>query len=308
MQKKTSHQISIINLDYPFGLIESIFADSNVPNRFFDNPYGKIKTFIGSDPNINGSGFLFQDKNNNSFSYECNSKGVPDFMKSYNSKILYINNSSVIENISLELNIFKNTDKNTTVLELCLILTKNNEKTKSVKQKLLGFEIKKHFILGLNSIIKHINSSSKIEYIKLYHSLIFKADLEIAYRIFRDFNNTAKVLGTDKIWEIKKNNSIYSVNIGNGITVYYDIYKETENCDESKTLFYHKFKEDTPALNEWTKVDFFKIDDNNCLIIAETKLPKNINSNLYNIISNYIQYILKKLKYLIESSYKEAKI
>ena len=308
MQKQTSHQIFLINLDYPFGLIESIFSDSNIPNRFFDNPFGKIKTFIGSDPNINGSGFLFQDKNNHSFSFECNTKIVPDFMKSYISKILYINNSSVIENLLLELNIYKNTDNNSTVLEICLIYPKNNEKIKCAKEKLLVFEIKKHFLFSLKSIIKYINHSKKIDYIKIYHSLIFKAELENVFQIFRDYNNTAKVLGTDKIWEIKKKNSIFSVNKGGGITVNYEIYKETENNDKSKTIFYHKYKEDSPALNEWTKVDFFKIDEKKCLIITETTLPKNISSNLYNILSNYMLYILKRLKSFIESSCKESKI
>ena len=125
-------------------------------------------------------------------------------MKTYISKILYINNSSVIDNISLELNIYKNTDKNSTIVELCLIHPKNNKKSDCAKKKLVDFKIKKHFIFSLNSIIKHINNSGKIEHIKLYHSLIFKTDLENVYQIFRDYNNTAKALGTDKIWEIKK--------------------------------------------------------------------------------------------------------
>ena len=137
--------------------------------------------------------------------------------------------------------------------------------------------------------------------------MIFKSDLENTYELFRDFNNTAKVLGTDKIWDIKKNNSSYSVNIGNGIIINYHRYKETENFDKSRSLFYHKFKGDSPALNEWTKIDFFKIDDKNCLIIHETKIPKNINSSLYNTLSNFTIYVLKKLKYFIESSHKDSK-
>ena len=140
---------------------------------------------------------------------------------------------------------------------------------------------------------------------KLYHSMIIEADLENAYQIFRDYNNTAKVLGTDKIWDIKKNNSIYHVNIGSGIIINYHIYKELENIDKSKSIFYHKYKDDTPALNEWTKCDFFMIDNKKCLIITETKLPKNINSNLYNTFSDFISFILKKLKFLIEANYKD---
>ena len=307
MQKLNTYQISLYNLDYPFGLIESIFADTNVVNKLFENPIGKIKTFIGSDININGSGFLFQGNNNHSFSFECSSKTVPNFMKSYSSKILYINNSYVIENIILELNIYKNTDTNSTVIELCLIQSKNNDKTQCLREKLLNFGLKKHFLLSLNNIKKHINDSSKTEYMKLYHSMIFKSDLENAYKLFRDFNNTAKVLGTDKLWDIKKKNSIYSVNIGNGIIINYHRYKETENFDKSKSLYYHKFKGESPALNEWTKIDFFKIDDKNCLIIHETKIPKNINSSLYNTLSNFTIYVLKKLKYFIESNYKDSK-
>ena len=59
------------------------------------------------------------------------------------------------------------------------------------------------------------------------------------------------------------------------------------------------------------KMWFFIIDDKKCLIITETKLPKNINSNLYNTFSDFISYILKKLKFLIESNckdYKDSKI
>ena len=307
MQKLNTHQICLNNLDYPLGLIESLFADTNIVNKLFENQIGKIKTFIGSDINTNGSGFLFQGKNDHSFSFECSSKSVPNFMKSYSSKILYINNSYVVENIILELNIYKNTTSNSTVIEFCLIQSKNNDKTKCLREKLLNFGLKKHFLLSLNNIKKHINDSSKTEYMKLYHSMIFKSDLENTYELFRDFNNTAKVLGTDKIWDIKKNNSSYSVNIGNGIIINYHRYKETENFDKSKSLYYHKFKGDSPALNEWTKIDFFKIDDKKCLIIHETKIPKNINSNLYNTLSNFTIYVLKKLKHFIESSHKDSK-
>jgi hypothetical protein len=307
MQKFTSFQIYSNNFDFPFGLIESLSSNSKAIS-FFDNPIGKIKMFIGSDININGSGFLFQGKNNDSFSFECNAKCIPNFMKSYCLKILYINNSLIIENVSLDINIYKNTVNNNTFFELCLIQSKNNEKSKCLKEKLLSFDIKNHFRLSLNNIKKYINDSSKIEYMKSYHSMIIEADIENAYQIFRDYNNTAKVLGTDKIWDIKKNNSIYHVNIGSGIIINYHIYKELENIDKSKSIIYHKYKDDTPALNEWTKCDFFIIDDKKCLIITETKLPKNINSNLYNTFSDFISYILKKLKYLIEANCQASKI
>ncbi len=301
-----SDQILLFNLETPFNLIESLILNSNYFHKIFNNPNGKIKSYIGSDININGSGFLWQGKNNTTFSFECSSKFIPNFMRSYFLKILYLNNYFMKENISIEINIYKNTFNNSTIIELCFGQYKNNDYTKWVKNKLLEFEIKDYFIKGFNNIKYYINNSSN-EFIDLHHSIFIKAQIEIVYKMFRDFNNTAKVLGMDKIWDIKyKNNSIYSVNMNNDISIDYHLYKEIENNDKSKTIYYHKYKNKIPALNEWTKVDFYKIDENKCLIIHETKLPLNINSNIYNTIYYYLLYILKKLKCLIESNNKKS--
>ena len=85
--------------------------------------------------------------------------------------------------------------------------------------------------------------------------------------------------------------------MNNGVNVDFHIYKELVNKDGSKTLFIHKY----PSLNEWIKIEFFRISENSCILVHETKVPMKINSSLYNLISEYNLYILKKLKLLIET-------
>lgn len=297
----SSNQIYIANLDFSFELIESLLLDSSIVDKFFISPFAKIKKFLGSDININGSGFLWQGKNNNTFSFEMRTKNLPNFMRSYFMKIININSCHIKENITIEINFYKNSNNNSTFIEICFGQFVDNCNTRLIKDKLLNFEIKDYFINVCYKLEQQIINSSK-EFTNICHSLIIKSDYINVYKMLRDFNNTAKVLGTDKSWKIKYENSSYSVNMNNGIFVNYHIYKEIENPDKSKSIFYHKKCNDNiPSLNEWTKVDFYNISKDRCLIIHETKLPKNIKSILYNTISSYIIYILKKLKKLIES-------
>lgn len=299
-------QIYIINLEFPFKVVESVFLKSQIINELFESPIIKIKKFLGSDLNIDGSGFLFHGKNNFQITVECTSKNLANFMKSYLFKILNINDCYIKENISIEINIYKNSSDNTTIIDFCFGHFNNNDYTKWVRDKLFDLEIKRYFQNMCIRIKNYILNSSNRQYIKMYHSLLIKTNYEIAYKIFKDFNNTAKVLGTDKVWEIEyKDNSIYSVNMNNGVSVDYHIYKEIENIyNKSKSIFYHKYKDNIPALNEWTKIDFFCIDKNKCLLIHETKLPEKISSFLYHTIDVFTVYILKKLRILMESKNK----
>ena len=307
MKDNLSCQIYIVNLDFSFESIESILLDSSLVYNFLITPMVKIKKFLGSDINIDGSGFLWQDNNDNSFSFEIKNKILPNFMKSYFFKIININNCYITENISIEINFYKNSDNNTTIIEICFGQFANNNYTKWVREKLLDFKIKDYFKNVCYKIKEHIINSSK-ELIKIYNSILIKTNYKNVYKIFTDFNNTAKVLGTDKIWEIKYDNSIYSVKLKNGVFVNYHIYKEIENPDISKSAFYHKYSGNIPSLNEWTIVNFYNINKDRCLIIHETKLPKNINSSVQNIILKFTVYILKKLKKLIESKNCKDKI
>ena len=296
MKNKFSHQICIINLDHPFELIESLYSNTKLIIKLFDSSEVKIKRFIGSNINVDGSGFLWQGKNNNSFSFETNKELLPNFKKSYFFKIMYINNSLLKENIIIELSIYKNTDDNSTIIDYSFGQFAYNDYTKKASMILLGFGIKDYFLNGVNNLKNYIEKSNEL--IKINHSLCLNTDLETAYKIFRDFNYTSKALGTDKFWKIQyKDNSIYSVSMNNGVNVDFHIYKELVNKDGSKTLFIHKY----PSLNEWIKIEFFRISENSCILVHETKVPMKINSSLHNLISDYTLYILKKLKLFIET-------
>lgn len=298
-------QIYIINLEFPYNVIESIFLESQIVIKdFFESPSVKIKKFLGSDLNIDGSGFLLYGINNSQISVECTSKRLSNFMKSYCFKILNINDCCIKENISIEIDLYKNSSNNTTIIDFSFGHFDNNQYTKLIIDKLFDLKIKKYFQNICIRIKKYILNSYNKRCIKMYHSILIKTNYEIAYKIFKDFNNTAKVLGTDKVWEIEyKNNSTYSVNMNNGVSVDYHIYKEIENIfEKSKSIFYHKFKGKIPALNEWTKIDFYFIDKNKCLLIHETQLPENISSFIYGAINAFTIYILKKLRILMESN------
>ena len=293
-------QIYIVNLEFPFTVIESIFSKSKLIMEILESPIVKIKKFLGSDFNINGSGFLFNGKYNSKISVEYSFKDFENFKKSLNFKILNINDCCIKENISVELNLYKNTNDDSTILEFCFNKFNDSDCTKWVRDKLLELEIKKYF-QNLCIRLKNYISNSSSRNINIYHSLLINNNYEDTYKIFKDFNNTAKVLGTDKIWEIKLiNNSTYSVNMNNGVSVDYNII-EIKNINEAKTLLYHKFKDNIPALNEWNKVDFYKISKNKCLLIYETKIPENLSSCLYNTVYTFTLYVLKKLKKYIES-------
>lgn len=293
-------QIYIVNLEFPFTVIESIFSKSKLIMEILESPIVKIKKFLGSDFNINGSGFLFNGKYNSKISVEYSFKNFENFKKSINFKILNINDCCIKENISVEINLYRNTNDDTTILEFCFNKFNDSDYTKWVRDKLLELEIKKYF-QNLCIRIKNYISNSSSRNINMYHSLLINNNYEDTYKIFKDFNNTAKVLGTDKIWDIKFiNNSTYSVNMNNGVSVDYNII-EIKNNNEAKSLLYHKFKDNIPALNEWTKVDFYKISKNKCLLIHETKIPENLSSCLYNTVYTFTLYVLKKLKKYIEA-------
>ena len=301
-------QIHIANLEFPFIVIESIFLNSKILKDIFESPIVKIKNYIGSDFNIDGSGFLFHGINNSTISVECTSKYMTNFMKSYFFKILNINDLHITENIGIEINIYKNSNNNTTIIEFSIGEYNNNDYTKWVRDKLLELKIKKYFeyISGrIENYILNENNISKIRYTKMYHSILIQVNYKIACKYLKNFNNIAKAIGADKFWDIKKNNLTYSVNMKNGVSVDYKIYQEINNFDESKSLIYHKYKDGRPALNEWTKLDFYNIGKDICLLIHETKIPENINSFIYITINDFTTYILKKLKIFIESENKK---
>ena len=305
MKKNLCSQIYCKTLECSFEIIENIFKNSKLIIECFETPIFKIKRFLGSNLNIDGSGYLFQGKNKNTISVVSSSKSSSNFAKSYFFRIMYINESSINEDISIEMNMYKNTHDKSTFIEFCFRYSFNNNYIEWVKNKLLEFELKDFVQKGCENLNNRIMNSS--EFATIYHTLLVNMNYKEAYKIFRNFYFTAKVLGVDKSWKIKyKNNSIYSVNMNNGISIDYHIYKEEENNDGSKSIFVHKFKDNIPSLNEWIKGDFYNISKDKCFLVHETKVPLNINSYLYHTIYNYTLYILRKWRFFAESSIKSA--
>ena len=305
MKKILSSQIYCKTLECSFEIIENIFKNSKLIIECFESPNFKIKRFLGSSLNIDGSGYLWQGKNKNTFSVVSSSKSSASFAKFYFFKIMYINESFIKEDISIEMNMYKNTHDKSTFIEFCFRYLSNNNYIEWVKNKLLEFEVKDFVQRGCENLNNHIMNSS--EFSTIYHSLIVNMNYKDAYKIFRDFYFTAKVLGVDKSWEIKyENNSTYSVNMKNGIYIDYHIYKEEDNDDGSKSIFYHKSKDNIPSLNEWIKGNFYNISKDKCFLVHETKVPLNISSYLYHTLYNYTLYILRKWKLFAESSLKSS--
>ena len=301
MKKILSSQIYCKTLECSFEIIENIFKNSKLIIECFESPNFKIKRFLGSSLNIDGSGYLWQGKNKNTFSVVSSSKSSASFAKFYFFKIMYINESFIKEDISIEMNMYKNTHDKSTFIEFCFRYLSNNNYIEWVKNKLLEFEVKDFVQRGCENLNNHIMNSS--EFSTIYHSLIVNMNYKDAYKIFRDFYFTAKVLGVDKSWEIKyENNTTYSVNMNNGIYMDYHIYKEEDNNDGSKSIFYHKSKDNIPSLNEWIKGDFYNISKDKCFLVHETKVPSNIKSYLYYTIDRYTLYILRKWRSFVESS------
>ena len=252
MKNKLYQQIYCKNLEYPFEIIEKIFENQTIIDNCFKCHNLTIKTFLGSNINIDGSGYLFQEKNNNSFSVVSSLKSSPNFAKYYIFRIEYINEIYIKDDLSIELNIYKNTHDKTTFIEIYFSYFSNSNYIKWVKDVLLKFELKELYQKGFENLNNYIMKSS--QYSTICHSLLINMDFNEAYKIFRDFYFTAKVLGVDKVWKIKyEKNSIYSVNMNNGICMDFHIYKEENNEDGSKSIFYHKLKDNTPSINEFLK-------------------------------------------------------
>lgn len=298
-----SKQIYNIDLKYPFEIVLSIFNNSDLIRKFTDEvPKTKVKRFLGSSINIDGSGYIWQGKNENCFSFECNSKFLPDFFKSYFFKIKYINNDIIKEDISISMTLYKNTNEKTTVLEFSFCSKKKNNEIYSISSQILEFEFQNFLKISCDNLSKYIRNSG--EKIILCQTLLLNLNYKVAFKLYLNFESIAKAIGTDKMWKINfKNDSKFSVSLNEKTCIDFQINKKEED-DDKNVAYIKKSIDSIPSLNDWIKVEFHKIDEQKCLMIYQTKIPININIELYHKFFEYLSFILQKWKTFVETHQK----
>ena len=145
------------------------------------------------------------------------------------------------------------------------------------------------------------NNEENIPKTILNHSFIIKKNYKEAFNFFYNWNdNLAKTLKTEKVWKImneenkgKDSNQYknFSILINDDIKVYYKIKSIVEDKGKKIEIIYDKSgKNFVPALNNYIKFTFFNVDKDLCLFLYETHLPFNINSSIYQTVSNYLFY------------------
>ena len=273
MNRRTK-QIFITNLNYPIESLFKILFESEVIKNYFENSEFKIKLFIGSGWSIQNSGFCVYGPNG-----------------------LYI----VFE---LKYILQKNTCDNTSIIDIRMNFDSEEEIINFENYIKLSYikEIVNRIMTEVKIIFNQIvNKEENIPKIVLNHSFIIKKNYKEAFNFFYNWNdNLAKTLKTDKVWKImneknKENDSNqyknFSILINDDIKVYYKIKSIVEDKGKKIEIIYDKSgKNFVPALNNYIKFTFFNVDKNLCLFLYETHLPYNINSSIYQTVSNYLFY------------------
>ena len=285
--KRKTQQIFIKNLSYPYESVHILFFDSDFIKKIFEDSDYKIKLFIGSDWSIKNSGFSFFGPNGFNSVFELSNIINSDFMRQNTFKVSQINGEKINAEIDFELSVINNTYDNTSIVEL-RINYKSDEDI-NILEKYIK-------IPYIKEIVKEI--TSKIE------TLFTKSPKE-------EKNNIAKTLKTDKIWKIINEQSFekdkqeyknFSIIINEDIKIYYRIVSIKEIKDEKIEIIYDKSgKNYAPALNNYIKFTFYKIDKDLSLFLYETHLPFNIVSSIYQTVSYYLFYCNYQSRKYIES-------
>ena len=303
MNKRTK-QIFIMNLNYPYESVHTLLFESELIKKIFENSEFKIKLFIGSDWSIQNSGFCFYGPNGLYSVFELKYFYKDDFVRKNIYTILQINTDKINLDIDAEFTLMKNTCDNTCLMDMRL--NYNSE------QDIIDFEnyIK---ISHLKEIVNKIMTKIKILFSHatnreenapktiLNHSFIIKKNYKESFNFFYNWNNNiAKTLKTDKVWKIvneqnsendKNQYKNFSILINDDIKVYYKIKSIKEEKGKKIEIIYDKSgKNFVPALNNYIKFTFLNVDKNLCLFLYETHLPFNINSSIYQTVSNYLFY------------------
>ena len=316
MTSYNSKQLYITSFDYPLNSVKTLFFKRETFDLLYKKKECSIKMFIGSDWSIVGSGFKFYGPKDLKIVYTISNIEKHDF--EYISKYLltYINSEKSDKNIELVLSLISNTSNNTTVIEYRLEYEKesdydylNNLIDISIIQEILC-----QFCFDAIDIFKSYNKNklNNTESIILNHSFIIEKNYKKAFNFFYNWENIAKSIKTDEIWKIKNeknpndnpNYNNFSVKINKNIKIHYKVVSILEDKNKIE-IIYDKTTNSFPALNSYIKLDFIKLSENTCFFLYETHLPININSFLFNTISNYVYYCNRKSKIYLENSYKK---
>ena len=312
MKRKTK-QIFIRNLTYPYESVNILIFEGELIKKIFANSDYQIKLFIGSDWSIKGSGFSFFGPNDFNSVFELKNIIKNDFIRQNIFKITQINGDQLNVELNFEFSIINNTYDNTSVIEARI--NYKSEDDINILEKYIKISYLKEILKEIFSKIEALFSiSSKEEKIPktiINHSFIIKKNYKDAFNFFYNWNNLAKTLKTDKIWKIINEESVikdkqefknFSILINEDIKIYYRTVSILEIKDEKIEIIYDKSgKNYTPALNNYIKFTFFKIDKDLSLFLYETHLPFNIISSIYQTVSYYLFYCNYQSRKYIES-------
>ena len=314
MTNFNSKQIYITSFDYPLNSVKKLFFKRQTFDLLYKKKECNIKMFIGSDWSIIGSGFQFNGPNNLKIVYTISKIVKGDFEHISKYLVTYINSEKSDKNIALVLSLISNTSNNSTVIEYRLEYEKESDYDYIIKildislfQKILS-----KFCIDANDLFKRYNieNINNIEYIRMNHSFIIQKNYKEAFNFYYNWENIAKSLQTEDIWKINQENNqndtnsnykSFSVNINKNIKIVYKIVSLKEDKNQIE-IIYNKTANSFQALNAYIKMEFINLSKDTCFFLYETHLPININSSLFNTISNYLYYCNKKSKIYFENS------
>jgi len=314
MTNFNSKQIYITSFDYPLNSVKKLFFKRQTFDLLYKKKECNIKMFIGSDWSIIGSGFQFNGPNNLKIVYTISKIVKGDFEHISKYLVTYINSEKSDKNIALVLSLISNTSNNSTVIEYRLEYEKESDYDYIIKildislfQKILS-----KFCIDANDLFKRYNieNINNSDYIRMNHSFIIQKNYKEAFNFYYNWENIAKSLQTEDIWKINQENNqndtnsnykSFSVNINKNIKIVYKIVSLKEDKNQIE-IIYNKTANSFQALNAYIKMEFINLSKDTCFFLYETHLPININSSLFNTISNYLYYCNKKSKIYFENS------
>ena len=314
MTNYNSKQLYITSFDYPLNSVKSLFFKRQTFDLLYKKKECNVKMFIGSDWSIIGSGFQFNGPNNLKLVYTISKILKGDFEHISKYLVTHINSEKSDKNIALVLSLISNTSNNSTVIEYRLEYEKESDYDYIIKildislfQKILS-----KFCIDANDLFKRYNieNINNSDYIRMNHSFIIQKNYKEAFNFYYNWENIAKSLQTEDIWKINQENNqndtnsnykSFSVNINKNIKIVYKIVSLKEDKNQIE-IIYNKTANSFQALNAYIKMEFINLSKDTCFFLYETHLPININSSLFNTISNYLYYCNKKSKIYFENS------